>query len=311
MENQSAQLFPIEALRIAFGDRLQEHVLLSSFTTARVGGPADAMLTMRSADELAETVGKLEEMGAPFFVLGGGSNVLVSDAGFRGVIVLNRARNIRIDARSATPNVYAEAGATLGTVARQSALRGLSGLEWAATVPGTVGGAVYGNAGAHGGNVAGSLLLADILHPQYGRESWSCDRLDYQYRSSLLKREHSRAVILAARFKLSTSTPVEVQARMEGFSAQRRSSQPPGASMGSMFKNPSGDYAGRLIETAGLKGAKVGNAEISDVHANFFVNRGNATAADILALIHLAQEKVAAKHGVRLELEIELIGDWN
>ncbi len=144
-----------------------------------------------------------------------------------------------------------------------------------------MGGAIYGNAGAYGGDMNGSLLLAEILHPT-GKELWSVERMQYQYRSSLLKRERTAsAVILAARLKLERSSPGSVQEKMEAFSARRRSTQPPGASMGSMFKNPPGDYAGRLIEAAGLKGTRIGDAEISTVHANFFVNHGKASAADI------------------------------
>ncbi|MEA4908864.1 MAG: UDP-N-acetylmuramate dehydrogenase [Anaerolineaceae bacterium] len=304
---------PLEALRSAFGARLKLNVPLSRYTTAHVGGPAEAFLVANNRDELAETVQQLWALGAPFRVFGSGSNMLVSDAGLAGVAVINRAAHVEFVTGEAAgaPYVLAESGANLGGVARKAALHGLSGMEWAATIPGTVGGAVYGNAGAHGGNVQGSLSLAEILHPQYGRQTWSCDQLEYQYRSSNLKRLHIPAVILSAQIRLAHSTTQDVKARMEANAAHRRHSQPPGASLGSMFKNPPGDYAGRLIEAAGLKGTRMGRVEISPVHANFFVAGEDATAGDVWSLIQMVRQTVEEKFGVALELEIECVGRWN
>jgi UDP-N-acetylmuramate dehydrogenase len=301
---------PLSALRSAFGDRLQENVVMANYTTANVGGPVDAMLILHTSTELENAARRLWEMNVPFQILGAGSNVLASDAGIRGVVLINHARNVKIDAHSPTPSVWAESGANLGGVARQVVLRGLSGLEWAGSIPGTVGGAVYGNAGANGGDTAGNLLLAEILHQSEGRVSWPVERLEYSYRSSSLKRRPGQCVILAARLKLSYSQPDDVQLKMDGFNTKRRQTQPPGASMGSMFKNPPGDYAGRLIEAAGLKGTRVGGAEISSIHANFFVTHDRATAADIMKLIELAQKKVHDQFGIKLELEIEILGEW-
>ncbi len=310
MKNPSTPL-PIDALlpqlRAAFGDALQENASLASHTTARAGGPADALLVASSAEDLEQIARRLWELEAPFFLLGYGSNVLVSDRGLRGVVVLNRARAIQVDTESDPPSVWAESGALIGTIARQATLKGLSGFEWAATVPGTLGGAIYGNAGAFGGDMNGCLMLAEILHPT-GKELWPAEQMQYQYRSSLLKRECLPGIILAARLKLERSSRRSVQEKMEAFTARRRSTQPQGASMGSMFKNPPGDYAGRLIEAAGLKGTRIGNAEISNVHANFFINHGKASAADIGELIRIARETVAEKFGVELELEVELVG---
>jgi UDP-N-acetylmuramate dehydrogenase len=297
-------------LRTVFGGRLQENVVLANYTTARAGGSAAGLIVANTADELADTARTLWEMETPFMIIGSGSNILVSDTGYAGVVILNRARNIKIDTHHASPTVWAESGANLGGIARQAALRGLSGLEWAATIPGTVGGAVYGNAGAHGGDMKGSLLLAEILHPDFSREEWQVDRLDYTYRSSVLKRQPNGGIILAARMKLNQKTSEDVKALMEKYTEQRRRTQPPGASMGSMFKNPPGDYAGRLIEAAGLKGTRVGGVEISQVHANFFVNNSSATASDIYNLIQIARQQVHEKFGVQLELEIELLGNW-
>jgi UDP-N-acetylmuramate dehydrogenase len=303
-------------LRAAFGNRLKLGEPLARYTSARVGGPAEFLAVAESAGELAELVRGAWELGIDPFILGGGSNVLVSDAGMQGLVILNRARAIVFhDTPGAgqTPSVWAEAGANLGALARQAAARGLGGLNWAATVPGSVGGAVYGNAGAHGGDTSGNLILAEILQQDGTVRRWSREELKFSYRSSRLKRERElgrRHVILGAELRLAPGTPAELQAEIEGFVAHRKRTQPPGASMGSMFKNPPGDYAGRLIEAAGLKGKRLGRAEISSQHANFFVNLGDARAAEVWTLIHLAHATVKAKFGVDLELEVELVGEW-
>ncbi len=300
---------PLPALRAAFGDRLQENVPLAPYTSARIGGPADALVTVSSADELAETIARLWEMDVPYVLLGGGSNVLVSDRGLRGVAVLNRAKDVRFDSGD-KPRVWAEAGTVSANLARRCGSHGLSGLEWAAAVPGTVGGAVYGNAGAFGGDMAGSLLQAEVL-TEAGRKTWPVEKFGYGYRTSALKRGDLKGVVLSAEFGLESSTKEVVSVKIAQFSARRKATQPPGASMGSMFKNPPGDFAGRLIEAAGLKGARIGAAEISPVHANFFINHGQTRAEDVHALVRLAQRTVAEKFGVSLELEIELIGEWD
>ena len=308
--NLSAKTLPLPALREIFGSRLQEGVRLANYTSARVGGLADALLVAGSLAELEEAVTGLWEIGVPFLILGSGANVLVSDRGVRGVVIINRAHTIKIEANQQPPAVFAESGANIGTVARQVALRGLSGLEWAATIPGSIGGAVYGNAGAHGSDMQANLILAEILHPDLGRQTWTCKQMAYEYRTSALKRNPRKAVILAARLGLEHSTPDAVKTKMEEFSQRRKQTQPPGASLGSMFKNPPGDFAGRLIEAAGLKGARVGGVEVSQVHANFFVNHENATANDYHGLIEKVRRTVADRTGVDLELEIELVGDW-
>lgn len=301
---------PMAQLKETFGNRLMENEPLAKYTSARIGGPADAMLVAKSADELAEVVTQLWELEAPFNILGGGSNVLVSDAGVRAVVVLNKARKVSFDLEGDPPTVTAESGSNFGAVARQAAQKDLSGLEWAAGIPGTVGGAVVGNAGAHGGEVASSLEVAEILQRDEGRQSWSVDRFAYRYRGSALKEGSKDAVVLLATFRLSREEPAVIQERLDAYLDQRKRSQPPGASMGSIFKNPSDDYAGRLIEAAGLKGTRRGDAEISSLHANFFINHGMASAQDVYSLIEQARESVQEQFGVSLELEIELFGDW-
>jgi len=296
------------ALREKFGERLQENVRLANYTTAHVGGPADGLIVAASSQELADIFTTLWQYACPVYLFGSGANVLVSDSGFHGIVVVNHARNIKIDMHHVTPSVWAESGANLAGMARQAALRNLSGLEWATTVPGTVGGAVFGNAGAFGSNTAASLKMVEILHPTYGKQEWPVEKLDYGYRSSWLKRNPGQVVVLAARFELSVDQPEAIQARLSDYSNRRRSTQPQGASMGSMFKNPEGDYAARLIEAVGLKGTRIGGAQISEKHANFFINDKDATASDYWSLIQLARTRVSEAFGISLELEVELVG---
>lgn len=283
---------------------------MAPYTASRIGGPADYLLEVRSAEELSEAARALWAAEAPFRVLGGGSNVLIADEGIRGFVILNRAAGMRFSEPGQEPEVWAESGAALGTLARRSVERGLTGMEWATTIPGTVGGAVVGNAGAHGKDVANSLKVAEILQPDGDRVPWPPDRLAFSYRRSWLKDHPGQAVVLSATFHLRASSVAATRKRAKEYAAYRKATQPAGASWGSMFKNPPGDYAGRLIEAAGLKGVRRGEVEISAAHANFFLNRGGGTARQAWSLIQLARERVAAEFGVELELEIERLGDW-
>ena len=308
-------------LQRQFGGRVQRGVRLARYTTARVGGPAPALLETRSADELARVVTYLWQMDLPFFILGGGSNVLVSDSGLPAVVILNRTRSIksiRFNSDAQSPNVWAESGVNLASLVRRAAQMGFSGMEWAIGIPGTLGGAVVGNAGAYHSDIASVLLLADNLHRKPtiptglpARVQWTSKQMGYSYRSSQLKSKPGEAVVLGALLRLEPSTQEVVKAKMDRFNICRRETQPPGANMGSIFKNPPGDSSGRLIDAAGLKNMCIGDAFISPQHANFLVNRGRASAADIYALIRLAQRTVAEKFGVQLELEIELLGHFD
>jgi UDP-N-acetylmuramate dehydrogenase len=304
-----ATVRPIDALYAKLGDKVKENVFLAPYTSARIGGPADIFLVADTSAELARIVKLLWKLEMPFTLLGGGSNVLVSDKGIRGVVVLNRAKGVTFHTGD-QPSVTAESGVIFSNLANRCASKGLAGLEWAATVPGTIGGAVYGNAGAFGGDMAGNLISAELL-TENGKEILTVEKFGYGYRTSVLKRGEIKAIVLSAELALKNSTKDEVTVKIQQFSAHRKATQPPGASMGSMFKNPPGDYAGRLIESAGLKGTRIGNAEISPLHGNFFINHENTKAADIRALIELVQKTVKEKQGVELELEVELIGDWN
>jgi UDP-N-acetylmuramate dehydrogenase len=300
----------LSELRTIFGDRMQENAPLSGYTAARIGGPADVLVFVRKADEMVQAAEKLWKMEVPFILLGGGSNVLVSDRGVRGVVIINRARLLRFNSQVEPPTVHAESGVTPNDIAQRAARLGLAGFEWAVSIPGSLGGAVYGNAGAFDGDMAGNLISVDVFHRTLGRQTWPVDKMEYGYRTSLLKHKHPPVLILSAKLALRHGEQKAIQAKMEQLSNRRRATQPPGASMGSMFKNPPGEKAGRLIEAAGLKGRSIGKAAISTQHANFFINNGLTKAADMRALIELAQKAVMDKFGIKLELEVELIGEW-
>lgn len=281
---------------------------LAKYTAARLGGPADWLYIARDSNEqLSAVVSAAWAENVPVRVLGGGANVLVSDAGVRGLVVINRVGKAAFNDTSVTVT----AGMSLTVLARKCAQQGLSGFEWAVSVPGTVGGAVVNNAGAHGGDMAGCLRSAALVDAESGTQVLTNADLAYEYRSSSLKaRADRRFLVLMATLTLSRSTPADVNARMEGFVAHRKRTQPAGASLGSIFKNPPGDYAGRLIESCGLKGAKIGGAQVSPVHANFFINTGGtASASDYYRLIMLVRDVVGEKTGVFLETEVEFVGD--
>lgn len=303
-----------------FGKDLAFEVPLYPYSTAKVGGPAEFFLKADNVERLEFIVTQLWAINMPFKIIGGGSNILVSDTGLRGVVILNQSiagKGVKFVPDSQPPTVWADSGVNFSLLARITAQKGYSGLEWAAGIPGTVGGAVIGNAGAEGSAMSDSLVVAEILQRkqilQTGmmeRATWSVEEMDYSYRCSKLKRLAGETVVVRANLRLEKSNSAAVQAKMREFKASRRLKQPPGASLGSMFKNPAGDYAGRLIEAAGLKGARMGDAEISKQHANFFINRGHAKAADIYSLICFAQNAVFEKFGVKLDLEIELLGNF-
>jgi len=307
----------LERLNEEFPERVKWNEPLGRYSSSRLGGPAAALVDVRTAQELVRAVSVCWELSVPFRVIGGGSNVLVSDRGFAGLVIVNRTRQLRFAEEEAQPLVWAETGVNLGLLARLTGQHGLSGLEWAASIPGSLGGAMVGNAGAFGRDMAASLYLADILHLSQledgltiNQEAWSVEKMEYAYRSSIIKRNPGDAIVIAGTFLLDHSTPEAVQTKIEENVAARKRTQPPGASMGSIFKNPAGDYAGRLIEAAGLKGRVIGGAEISPVHANFIVNTAGCTAQDYYQLIMVARKTVAEKFGIQLELEVELVGEW-
>lgn len=296
----------------AYAPRLLRDEPLARYTAARLGGPADWLYVAKeSTDELVDVLRAAWAQGVPTRILGGGANVLVSDKGVRGLVIINDVSEISFGDWHGGRNVAATGGTGLGLLARKCQARGLAGLEWAVSVPGTVGGAVVNNAGAHGSDVAANLCEVVVLEAGRGAVLYSAADLHFQYRSSSLKQRHDRRfAVLLAMFALTPDDPAAILARMEHNIAYRKRTQPPGASLGSIFKNPPGDFAGRLIEAAGLKGCRIGGVEVSTIHANWFINIGSATAADYDALVEFVREAVFRHSGVELETEIERIGDW-
>jgi UDP-N-acetylmuramate dehydrogenase len=300
--------------REIFGEDFKPNVSLGRYTSARVGGPAELFITVHNASELQKAAELAYTLNIPYTILGGGSNILVADAGVKGLIIFNKAKNVSFRNTGFSVVCTVESGMNLSSLARQCIAKGLAGLEWAVSVPGTVGGAVVGNSGAHGGDMAGTLLAATVWEPGEGVRIYSNEEFNYAYRESVLKQEQGkdepRRVILSAELELKPEMVDVLMARADGFVAHRKQSQPGGASMGSMFKNPEHYYAGYLIEAAGLKGFRSGGAMISEKHANFFVNDQEATAEDIRSLIAEAWNTVREQFGVKLELEVELVGEW-
>lgn len=310
----------INELSAKTGLACRKNVPLARYTAAQVGGAAEYLMEINTASQLEEVIRFAWENKIPYVILGGGSNVLVSDRGVKGLVLINRARGrgrVKFETAESSPKVWAESGINLGSLARMTAEHGFSGLEWAVGIPGTVGGAVVNNAGAFGSDMAGCLEMVEILqqieienHTVARCQRWTSSDMEYGYRSSRIKRSPHQVVVLGARLKLEPCSPDVVKERMTQYNQRRRATQPPGASLGSMFKNPRGDYAGRLIEACGLKGFQIGGAQISPLHANFFINKGGASADDVWILIQKARDIVFEKHGIWLELEIQLLGEF-
>jgi len=300
--------------REIFGEAFKVNEPMARYTSARVGGPAEMFLTVENATELQLAVELAYAQRVSYVVLGGGSNVLVADSGIEGLVILNRARAVHFRHTGLGVVCTTESGMNLSSLARQCIAKGLGGLEWAVSVPGTVGGAVVGNSGAHGSDMGSNLLSATVYEPGNGPRIFSNEEMEYGYRHSSLKREQAsgrqRRVVLSAEIELKPEAIDVLVARADGFVARRKETQPGGASMGSMFKNPENYYAGYLIEAAGLKGFRYGGAKISEKHANFFVNDEGATAEDVRSLIAEAWNTVREKFGVEMELEVELLGNW-
>lgn len=296
-------------------DGLHKDHSLARYTAARLGGPADYLYIAKdpSYRDVKDLLERAWERDLPVTVIGGGANILVSDAGIRGLTIINRATHIGHEFGEETTRVAVSSGANLIRLARYCQERGLAGMEWAIAVPGTVGGAVVNNAGAHGSDIATLLKRVEGYEAEIGERWYSVDELDYAYRYSDLKRRNERKFfVLSAEFELGRDDPGRILQRMDHNNDYRRRSQPPGASLGSIFKNPPGDYAGRIIEAAGLKGVEVGAVQVSPIHANFLVNLGDdATARDYLLLIQLVKNRVKEVFGLALELEIQVLGEWD
>lgn len=278
---------------------------MARHTSLRVGGPADAFVRVASEADLRGAIAVARGHETPTFVLGGGTNLLVADRGIRGVVVENAWSETAVDGAVVT----ASSGTPLAHVAAVAARSGIEGLEWMATVPGTVGGAVHGNAGAFGSETAGALVDAELVDLE-GR-TWTAtkDDLRFAYRTSAL--QGTPIVVVRARFRGMSGDRATAVRRIKEMANERAAKQPLAQpNTGSIFRNPPGDFAGRLIDVAGLKGHRVGGAMVSEKHANFIVNTGDATAAQIRELMRLCQREVKERFGVDLVPEVELVGEW-
>jgi UDP-N-acetylmuramate dehydrogenase len=291
----------------AAGIRLRRNEPLAGHTTMRVGGPADLLVVARDVATFSAAVRGARARGIPLLVLGRGSDVVVADAGVRGLVVLSRAEGWRIEGDRFT----AEAGLPLARAAVLTQRAGLSGLEFGLAIPGTVGGAVWANAGAHGAEVAGVLESVTVLRADGSEAAEPAAALSLTYRDSRLK-DPAGDLILTATFRLAPVDPAAMKARLEEIRRWRREHQPLSLpSAGSIFRNPPGDSAGRLIDACGLRGARLGGAVISEKHANFIVNEGGATASDVRRLAERARAAVATRFGVDLAFEVQFVGDWS
>jgi UDP-N-acetylmuramate dehydrogenase len=303
------------ALAATFGHRLRHDESLSRHSTFHVGGPADLFLSTQTAEEL-ETVVRLAGAAAiPIRVLGSGANILPSDQGVRVLVIRNVSRRFSLEADGG--RVTVEAGMVLPVLARRTARAGLAGLTWGCGVPGTVGGAVANNAGCYGAAVSDHLVSVRTVNAAGEVREWPAAGLQFRYRGSPFKGKAGEgpainAAILAATFALQAGDAQVLLAQIARWLAQRAATQPlDHPSAGSFFKNPDGDFAGRLIEAAGLKGLAHGEAQVSTKHANFFINRGHATATDLALLAREVRHAVEQRTGVRLEREVELVGVWD
>ncbi|NQT98169.1 MAG: UDP-N-acetylmuramate dehydrogenase [Candidatus Marinimicrobia bacterium] len=278
---------------------------LARHTTYGVGGPVSAYITPCDRNDLAIALDFARKNEIAFFLIGQGSNLLVSDDGFTGIAIsLNKHfKLLEINANRIT----AETGLSLQRLVRESIKNNLTGLEGLSGVPGTLGGALMMNAGAYGAEISNHLIAVEVIDPHGKTSTILAENIDFSYRQSGF---NPNDIILRAEFELNPGKPEDISHRCRMANKARKSSQPLNKrSAGSVFKNPSlGLAAGYLIDQCGLKGTRIGDAEISNKHANFIINRGSATAKEILSLIQLVQKKVAAKFNINLELEIKILG---
>jgi UDP-N-acetylmuramate dehydrogenase len=284
---------------------------LARFTTMRVGGPADLFATAHNAFELRALVRFARARELPHLILGRGSDVVIADAGVRGLVIQVRAEGSRVDGE----RFIAESGVQMMRAATEAQRAGLTGLEFGLAIPGTVGGAVWANAGAHESDVAAIVESARVLGVDGTESVLATAELGLAYRDSRFKHGPPGAVpelIVEATFRLAPADPDDIKTRLDDIRRWRQAHQPLGLpSAGSVFRNPPGDSAGRLIEASGLKGLRMGGAVVSEKHANFIVNDQKGSASDVRRLAEHVQAEVEARHGVSLEFEIAFIGDWS
>jgi len=297
---------------------IQRNVLLKNYTTFRIGGPAKYFFVAKNKKDLIRAISvakkinpspfpKGDRVKLPFFVLGGGSNLLVSDKGFNGLIIKTQNTKYKIQ----NTKIMAEAGVMLGELVNILAKTELSGLEWAAGIPGTVGGAIFGNAGAFNKSmkdVVKSVEALEVKNEKCKVKNFKNRDCKFSYRDSIFK-NNKNLIILSVTLQMKRGDKKEIENKIKKNLEQRNKTQPLNfPSGGSIFKNPPGFFAGELVKRCGLKGKKIGNVKISEKHSNFIVNLGNGKAKDVIKLIKLIKQKVKKKFGVTLEEEIQFLG---
>lgn len=298
-------LFPklYEKLHMLLGDGLLANEALSRHTSFKIGGPCAAMALPSDAGTLASVVKLVRQHAVPYLLMGNGTNLLCPDRGYAGIVIKTTGvNNISLDGGQIT----AECGATLAKAAMTALGASLTGLEFAHGIPGSVGGGIVMNAGAYGGEMADVAVKTRYLTTDGQVKEITGKAHEFGYRKSIFSNEHD--IVLQTVFQLQKGDPIYIKAKMAELSKKRRSTQPLDLpSAGSVFKRPAGFYTGRLIEDCGLKGYKIGGAQVSEKHCGFIVNTGGATARDVLELISYIKEKVFCRFGVRLECEIKII----
>jgi UDP-N-acetylmuramate dehydrogenase len=279
---------------------------LKEYTTFKIGGPADILVIPNSIKELKEVLITIQDIDIPFFILGKGSNVIVGDRGFRGIVInTEKLNHIKVEGKE----IISETGILLADVSDKALEVGLTGLEFASGIPGSLGGAIYMNAGAYGGMIEDVITEVRCLSYQGEELTLSKEELKLSYRHSILQDEPLIAV--EARISLDYGDKKEIKAKIDDLTDKRWTKQPMEMpSAGSIFKRPENYYASALIDEAGLKGTRVGEAEVSKKHAGFIVNLGNASAEDVKNLIKLVQDEIYQKNGVKLEVEPRFIGEF-
>jgi UDP-N-acetylmuramate dehydrogenase len=302
---------PPQDLEIPTNCFIRSAVSLKGLTTWKVGGLAQWYLEPRTLSEIQSGLAWARQQNLPITIIGAGSNLLISDRGLQGLVICTRhLRHVDTQFDRETQSIIADGGKMVASLAWQAARRGWGGMEWAAGIPGTLGGAVVMNAGAHGHSTQEILVSTEVLNLDGSIETLTNQDLNYSYRTSNL--QGGSQLVLSAKFELqAASDPEEIKARTFRDLEKRHSKQPyDRPSCGSVFRNPTPQYAAVLIEGLGLKGYRIGDAEVSTLHANFIINRKDAKASDIRELIYYVQSQVKAKHSIELEPEVKMLGEF-
>jgi UDP-N-acetylmuramate dehydrogenase len=301
------------AIQRRIGVKTSRDEPLARFTTMRVGGPGDLFAVVHNPFELRALVKFARSRAIPYTLLGRGSNIVISDAGIRGLVIQDRAEGARIDG----DRYHAGAGVAMARAATETQKAGLTGLEYGLAIPGTVGGAVWANAGAHDAETASVLESATVLLADGSERVVPAAELRFAYRDSRFKDAEPlpaggpAEIVMGATFRLQPADPDVIKGRLDEIRRWRQTHQPLGIpSAGSVFRNPEGDSAGRLIDELGLKGTRVGGAVVSEKHANFITNDQKGSATDVRRLGELVRARVREAHGIELRFEIEFVGDW-